>query len=98
MDIVYSYPSLCFQDILSKEEAWSYIWANSFQLDSVLVGGSDGKEFTCNAGDPGSISGLGRSQGEGSGCPLQHFCLENSYPSLCFQDLMQQGGDLGLHL
>ena len=26
---------------------------------------SDGKEFTCNAGDPGSIPGLGRSLGEG---------------------------------
>ena len=30
-------------------------------------GGSDGKEFSCNAGDPGSIPGLGRSPGEGNG-------------------------------
>ena len=30
-------------------------------------GGSDGKESTCNAGDPGSISRLGRSPGEGRG-------------------------------
>ena len=29
--------------------------------------GSDGKESTCNVGDPGSIPGLGRSPGEGSG-------------------------------
>ena len=28
-------------------------------------GGSDGKESTCNAGDPGSIPGTGRSSGEG---------------------------------
>ena len=28
-------------------------------------GGSDGKESTCNVGDPGSIPGLGRSLGEG---------------------------------
>jgi len=30
-------------------------------------GGSDGKESACNAGDPGSIPGLGRSPGEGNG-------------------------------
>ena len=41
-------------------------------------GGSDGKESACNAGDPGSISGLGRSPGEGNGNPLQYYCLENS--------------------
>ena len=41
-------------------------------------GGSDGKESACNAGDPGSISGLGRSPGEGNGNPLQSYCLENS--------------------
>ena len=41
-------------------------------------GGSDGKEFTCNAGDPGLIPGLGRSPGEGKGYPLQYSCLENS--------------------
>ena len=33
---------------------------------------SVGKESTCNAGDPGSIPGLGRSAGEGIGCPLQY--------------------------
>ena len=31
---------------------------------------SAGKESTCNAGDPGSIPGLGRSTGEGIGVPL----------------------------
>ena len=30
------------------------------------------------AGDPGSISGLGRSPGEGNAYPLQYYCLENS--------------------
>ena len=39
---------------------------------------SDGKESTCNAGDPGSIPGSGKSPGEGNGCyPLQYSCLEN---------------------
>ena len=40
-------------------------------------GGSDGKESACNAGDPGSNPGLGRSPGEGNGNPLQYSCLEN---------------------
>ena len=34
-------------------------------------GSSDGKESTCNVGDPGSIPGLGRSAGERIGYPLQ---------------------------
>ena len=34
---------------------------------------SVGEETTCNAGDPGSIPGLGRSPGEGIGYPLQYF-------------------------
>ena len=40
-------------------------------------GGSDAKESACNAGDLGSIPGLGRSPGEGNGTPLQYSCLEN---------------------
>ena len=40
-------------------------------------GGSDGKVFICNAGEPGSILGSGRSPGEGNGNPLQYSCLEN---------------------
>ena len=40
-------------------------------------GGSVGKKSACNAGDPGSIPGLGRSPGEGNGNPLQYSCLEN---------------------
>ena len=36
------------------------------------------KESACNAGDLGSIPGLGRSPGEGSGCLLQYSYLENS--------------------
>ena len=40
-------------------------------------GGSNGEESACNAGDPGSIPGSGRSPGEGNGYPLQHSCLES---------------------
>ena len=35
-------------------------------------GSSAGKESACNAGNPGSISGWGRSPGEGIGYPLQY--------------------------
>ena len=38
-------------------------------------GGSDRKEFACNAGDPGSIPGLGRSPREGNGYLLQYSCV-----------------------
>ena len=38
---------------------------------------TDRKESACNAGDPSSIPGLGRSLGEGSGYPLQYSCLGN---------------------
>ena len=40
-------------------------------------GGSDGKESACEAGDLGSVPGLGRSLGEGKKNPLQNSCLEN---------------------
>ena len=40
--------------------------------------GSAGKETIYNAGDLGSIPGLGRSPGEGKGSPLQYSGLENS--------------------
>jgi len=36
-----------------------------------------GEESTCNAGDLGSIPGLGKSPGEGNGNPLQYSCLGN---------------------
>ena len=36
------------------------------------------ENLPANAGGMGSISGLGRSPGEGNGNPLQHSCLENS--------------------
>ena len=57
-------------------------FAKSLELHFVLIkgcpGGLDGKESACNAGDTGSIPGLGWSPGEGNGNPPQHSCLENS--------------------
>ena len=40
--------------------------------------GSQDKASACNAGDLGSIPGLGRAPGERKGYPLQYSCLENS--------------------
>ena len=37
----------------------------------------DGKGSAFNAGDPGTIPGLGKSPGKGDSYPLQYFCLEN---------------------
>ena len=39
----------------------------------------DGKESACNAGDLGSIPGLGRSPGEWHANPVQYSCLENPH-------------------
>ena len=41
----------------------NHLW-NSVQS---FPGGSDGNEFACKAGDPGSVPGSGRSPGEGNG-------------------------------
>ena len=43
-----------------------------------FLGGSDGKESSCNAGDLGLIPGFGRYPGEGNSNPLQYSFLENS--------------------
>ena len=70
-----------------------------------LPGSSAGKESACNAGYSRSIPGLGRSSGEGIGCPLQYFwaflvaqmiknlpaVLENWVWSLDWEDLLEKG-------
>ena len=63
-----------------KAEGLTYV-PNNLLILIHLLGfscGSAGKESTCNAGDLGSIPGLGRSPGEGKGYPLQYSDLENS--------------------
>ena len=45
---------------------------------------SIGKESTCNAGDPCSIPGLGRSPGKGKGYPFQYSGLENSMDCMVY--------------
>ena len=45
--------------------------------ENLNVGGTVGKESAYNAGESGSIPGLGRSPGGGRENPLQYSCLEN---------------------
>ena len=47
--------------------------------DHSFPGDSDSKESACNAGNPGSIPGLGGFPGKGNGNPLQYSCLENMW-------------------
>ena len=58
------------------EELGLYLCLTLMNLS--FPGGSAGKESACNAGDLGSIPGLGRSPGEGIGYPLWYSGLENS--------------------
>ena len=65
---------------LAKVELWicnAVLIFSSLEIPTVFPCGSDGKESACNATDPASIPGLGRSPGEGNGNPLQYSCLEN---------------------
>ena len=55
---------------------WVNLWVRSWNWVTISAcfgfpGSSAGKESICNAGDPGSIPGLGRCPGEGIGYPLQ---------------------------
>ena len=59
-----------------------------------FLGSSVGKESACDAGDPSSVPGLGRSPGEGIGYSLQY-----SWASLVAQLVKNppcNAGDLGL--
>ena len=55
----------------------SFLWLSNIPLYTCIAclgfpGSSAGKEFACSTRDPGSVSGLGRSPGEGIGYPLQY--------------------------
>ena len=66
---------LGWEDPLEKEELPSPVFLG-------FLGGSAGKESACNAGDLGSIPGLGQSLGEWNDYPLQYFGLKNSMDSI----------------
>jgi len=60
--------------VMSSENQYSFtsFFLNFMSYFGIFPGGSEGEESTHNAGDPGSIPGLGRSAGEGLDCPLQY--------------------------
>ena len=73
-------PLGCITNVFSQSIGYFFIlFMVSFALQKLinLISGSDSKASACNAGDPGSIPGSGRSLGEGNGNPLQYSCLEN---------------------
>ena len=59
--------------------------------------GSAGKESAHNAGNLGSIPGLGRSPGEGKGYPLQYSGLENSMDCIVHGVTKSQTGLSNFH-
>ena len=74
------------------DEPWDFFGRNDAkELERNFIvlgfpGGSAGKESACNAGDLGSIPGLGRSPGEENGKPRQYSCLENSMDRGAWRD------------
>ena len=56
-------------------KSWTQLSDFTFTLG--FPGSSEVKASASNAGDLGSIPGLGRSPGEGNGNPLQYYCLES---------------------
>ena len=65
------------EDFTMQYKLQLQIWFLLFRYFLGIPGGSDGKASVYNAGDLGSIPGLGRSPGEGKGNPFQYSCLEN---------------------
>ena len=79
---------------MSSENQYSFtsFFLNFMSYFGIFPGGSEGEESTHNAGNPGSIPGLGRSAGEGLGYPLQYSwapCGSAGKESTC------NAGDLG---
>ena len=69
------------QETLVQFLVGKFHWKRDRLPTPVFLGfpcGSAGKESACNAGNLGSILGLGRSPGEGKGYLLQNSDLENS--------------------
>ena len=65
----YFMKALPWNALIPKDFIWKY---HSVMVIWGFCGSSSVKESTCNAGDPGSIPGSGRSSGEGLEYPLQY--------------------------
>ena len=67
------------QEMEVRSLGWEYPLEKEIATHSSIPGlpcGSAGKESAFNAGDMGSIPGLGKSPGGGNGNPLQYSCLD----------------------
>ena len=69
LTLCYPFSSIC--------SSFENIWDNTYVMG--LPQWLSGKEAACNAGDVGSMPGLGRSPGGGQGNPLQYIHLENPW-------------------
>ena len=101
-----------FESVLMRwmnlDRAYYTEWRKSEKGKQILtymgfLGGSTGKESTCNVGDLGLIPGLGRSPGEGNSYPLQYPGLENLLAHIWnldrrywWTDLQDSNGDADL--
>ena len=74
--LMHGFLSFVFSQV-QKSKADASASRSFFGILYGFPGGTDGKESACNAGDLGSIPGLGRSPGEGNRNPLQYSCLKN---------------------
>ena len=74
---IWVYFSVCIKMCIGDEKLISQWKGRDRKFYLSQTGGSDGKVSVYNAGDQGSIPGLGRSPGEGNGNPLQYYCLDN---------------------
>ena len=63
-------------DLFTVSIIFPFPWCHIVVI--IFPGGSGGKESACNAGDPGSVPGLGKSSREGNDNLLQYSCQENS--------------------
>ena len=76
-DATYLWPPCHNKDPAQPKRKKTGVNINVYNLIHHFPRGSDGKESACNAEDPGSTPGTGRSLGEGNGSPLQYSYLGN---------------------
>ena len=74
-------------------QCWWLIFPNTHTHTHGFPDSSVGKESACNAGDPSSSPGLGRSAGEGKGYPLQYSWV--SFVAQLVKNSACIAGDLG---